>query len=202
MNLKTAYRYQNYLAELMNTAKRCLSTVKTTVTEEHQKTARYSEAQNETIVRVDERYPNVKGDAVIRLMYDVFNEQNKVTQAVSEIKRKADFDIDAEINNNKKRREFSSILSVLTGIKSSEVMTTGSDVKFNAEGNQVSYTYPVKRVTTINFDRDKVIGLSKKLNEEADLVSDKADEFMLTEIVNIEPKFDIHESFDDVLAKY
>ena len=202
MNLKTAYRYQNYLAELMNTAKRCLSTVKTTVTEEHQKTARYSEAQNETIVRVDERYPNVKGDAVIRLMYDVFNEQNKVTQAVSETKRKADFDIDAEINNNKKRREFSATLSVLTSIKSSEVMTTGSDVKFNAEGNQVSYTYPVKRVTTINFDRDKVIGLSKKLNEEADLVSDKADEFMLTEIVNIEPKFDIHESFDDVLAKY
>lgn len=202
MNLKTAYRYQNYLAGLMDTARRCLSAVKTTVTEEHQKTARYSEAQNETIVRVDERYPDVKGDAVIRLMYDIFNEQNKVTQAVSETKRKADFDIDAEINNNKKRREFSAILSALAGIKSSEVMITGSDVKFNAEGNQVSYTYPVKRVTTINFDRDKVIGLSKKLNEEADLVSDKADEFMLTEIVNIEPKFDIHESFDDVLAKY
>ncbi len=202
MNLKTAYRYQNYLSDLFDSAVRCLSVIKVNVKEEHQKTARYAEAIDEVIFKINENYPEVKGDTVVQIMYDIFAEQDKLTKAISETKRKAAFDVDAEINSNKKRRDFAQILSNLALTKSSEVMVSGSDVKFNAEGNQTTYTYPVKRVTTINFDRNKVIGLSKKLCKEADVVSDKADEFMLTELVSIEPAFDIHESFDDILARY
>ena len=75
----------------------------------------------------------------------------------------------------------------------------GIGYKFNAEGNQVSYRCDLKKVTTINFDRNKVRGYAAGLNKKADRISAELDKQMVITEVDYEAPFDVNETFAEVL---
>ena len=74
--------------------------------------------------------------------------------------------------------------------------------KFNTVGDQVQYTYDVKEVTTIDFDRNKVKGLGKRLIEEADKVSAQVDKLMVELNVEYSPEFSVNDSFEDAVTQF
>ena len=89
-------------------------------------------------------------------------------------------------------------------IKSREVTETNGGVgyRFNNEGNQVAYKCDVKRVTTINFNRNTVRKYAAQLSEKADIASAEIDRCMINYEVDYQPEFDVNDSFDEVFEKF
>lgn len=78
----------------------------------------------------------------------------------------------------------------------------GSGYRFNGEGNQVSYLCDAKRVTTINFDRNKVRGMATELGRRADEVSAKLDQGLVNTVVDYSLPFEMNDSFDTILSDF
>lgn len=75
-------------------------------------------------------------------------------------------------------------------------------IKFNAEGNQVSYRCDLKKVTTINFDRKLVQSKLKELNRKSDETSTQIDVCLVTSEVDYEAPFDVNASFADAFEDF
>ena len=89
--------------------------------------------------------------------------------------------MDSETGLNRVRQELAGIFRRMAVLRSSEVLLPngGSGYRFNGEGNQVSYRCDAKRVTTINFDRNKIRGMAIELGRRADEVSTKLDQCLV-----------------------
>ena len=92
----------------------------------------------------------------------------------------------------------------MNDLKSSEQIISGggSGYRFNAEGNQVSYRCDVKRVTTINYDRNMVKRELAKLDRKSDETSAQLDLCLVTSKVDYEPPFDVNSSFSEVFEDF
>jgi hypothetical protein len=75
----------------------------------------------------------------------------------------------------------------------------GVGYKFNTDGNQVSYRCDLKKVTTINFDRNKIRSFTTFLSKKADQVSAELDKQMVNTEVSYNAPFDVNDSFAQVL---
>ena len=104
-------------------------------------------------------------------------------------------------NNPVKRQEIAAIFRHMGEIRSCETLHPGAGVgyKFNAEGNQVSYRCDLKKVTTINFDRNKVRAFTSALNKKSDEISAELDKRMVNTQVYYEAPFDVNDTFCEVL---
>ena len=93
---------------------------------------------------------------------------------------------------------------LLLPYKSSEVILPngGSGFCFNGEGNQVAYHCEAKRVTTIDFDRNKVRALAAELGKKSDGISAELDKCMVNTEVSYEAPFDVNDNFDAVFSKF
>ena len=76
------------------------------------------------------------------------------------------------------------------------------DYLINAEGNQTAYYYNVRSVETIDYDRDKVRGIVKRLQRESDAVSTKIDLLNVTLEVDYVPKYDFESGFEDAYEQF
>ena len=123
-------------------------------------------------------------------------------EAISAAKKSCSIDIDAEVANNRIRQNVATTLSRMGNMKPSERMTKAYAYKFNAEGNQVQYAYEVKEVTTIDFDRNKVKAISKKLIQCADEVSTAIDKAMVELAVDYTPNYSVNDSFEDAIEQF
>ena len=92
----------------------------------------------------------------------------------------------------------------MVDLRSSEQLMPGGGIgyRFNAEGNQVSYRCDAKRVTTINFDRNKMRSRLSELNRKSDEVSAQLDRCMVNLEVAYEAPFDVNDSFPTVFENY
>ena len=92
----------------------------------------------------------------------------------------------------------------MAGLRNSEVLISngGTGYRFNNEGNQVSYRCDVKRVTTINYDRNVIRRELSKLNKASDETSAKLDLCLVTSTVDYEPPFDVNDSFADAFERF
>jgi hypothetical protein len=90
----------------------------------------------------------------------------------------------------------------MTTIKPSECIITGTSTKFNEEGNQVKYTYDIKEVTTIDFDRNAVKAIVSRLRQEVDSTSTQIDLMQLNTMVDFETIYEIGDSLEDAVSKY
>lgn len=206
MILKEAFRYQNFYSDLIDN---CLSylSMPTNVTNRvrtHLRSATNKDAENETIVMpkfTTFENPEIKTNTVVRLLMDLYEQKSKLTNAISEAKSSASIDIDSEIAINKTRQQIVSALTRMAKIQSKENDTTGTGKKFNSDGNQVDYTYDVHEVVTIDFDRNMVKAMAKKLNEESDRTSAAIDMANITVEVNFTPKYELDDTFEDCLDK-
>ena len=202
MVLKEAFRMQNHLTTLTNGAIAFLSANENVmrIKEEHQRSKRNPKAEDE-IVEV-KRDHDMNADGVIDLLLDLMNEREKLSLAISRAKESAEFDIDAAIAANKARQEAADCLKELAGRKSSETVSRGMDYLINAEGNQTAYYYNVRSVETIDYDRDKVRGIVKRLQRESDAVSTKIDLLNVTLEVDYVPKYDFESGFEDAYEQF
>ena len=202
MVLKEAFRMQNHLTALTNSAIAFLSANENVmrIKEEHQRSKRNPKAEDE-IVEV-KRDHDMNADGVIDLLLDLMNEREKLSLAISRAKESAEFDIDAAIAANKARQEAADCLKELAGRKSSETVSRGMDYLINAEGNQTAYYYNVRSVETIDYDRDKVRGIVKRLQRESDAVSTKIDLLNVTLEVDYAPKYDFESGFEDAYEQF
>lgn len=204
MYLKEAFRYQNYLNELISATTSYLSggqyTTKTV--QEHLRKKANPDAENETIDLSAERVLAYTANQMVDFLQHLIDEKQKLTKAISEAKKCCSIDIDAEVANNRIRQSVAATLSRMGNMKPSERMTRAYAYKFNAEGNQVQYAYEVKEVTTIDFDRNKVKGISKRLIQSADEASTAIDKAMVELAVDYTPNYSVNDSFEDAIEQF
>ena len=204
MILKEAFRYQNYLSRLIDEAIDYLTTTSnvTITKQEHLKSKSNSDAEDEVVIVDKCSDIEYKPNQVIDFLLDVLNEKEKLSDAINKAKLNTEINIDSSIAINKEKQRIISIFDRLSKIKSGERIRNDSDYKFNAEGNQVSYYYEVKETTTIDFDRNKVKGIVKRLRRESDNTSNELDRVQVTLDVNYSPTYEINDDFEDSLEMF
>ena len=202
MILKEAFRYQNYLTSLFVQATSYLSREDfiTTTTQNHNRSMVNPDAQDEKIsvpkvFNVDYK-PNDLIDFVVKLI----DEKQKLSNAITEAKKSLDMDIDAAMSMNKSKQDFISVLRRMVSIKPTESEKEGTSYKFNNDGDQVSYRYPVKEVKTIDYDRNAVKGLISKYKKETDEISTERDRIDIMSDVDYTPVWEVDTPLEDILV--
>jgi len=204
MYLKEAFRYQNYLTNMINTSLRYIgdSTYNTKVTQEHLRKKANAEAEDETIDMTTERRIKCNAGDVVHFLEKLLDEKEKLTDAITKAKASCEIDIDAAVAGNKLRQRVAEQLSSVASIRPKEVIRHGSAYKFNADGNQMPYTYDIKEVTQIDFDRKEMKAIALRLAGEADKISSDLDRTMVSLVVEFDPAFGVNETFEDILESF
>lgn len=203
MNLKEAFRFQNKLQRLMDEAQDILQHDRN-VTKVENTALRHKvnpEAQDETTLELpNTEYADQITDIAVFLMF-LLQERERLSGAIRAAKQAMDMDFDGEVSLNSKRQEVAAIFRHMGEIRCSENVYSGAGTgyKFNAEGNQVSYRCDLKKVTTINFDRNKVRAYAASLSKKADRISAELDKRMVNTEVAYDAPFDVNDSFADIL---
>ena len=202
MILKESFRMQNHLSDLSEQALTFLADRSNVmkVKQEHLRSKSNPNAEDETLEVL--RPSDMEPDKVIDLYLDILSEREKLSAAISRAKSGADIDIDSAVAVNKEKQNAIYRFKSLAALKSSESTSAGRDYLINAEGNQTPYVYTIKSVNTIDFNRDALRGIIKRLHREADAVSAKIDLINVTLEVEYEPKYDLDESFEDAYRKF
>lgn len=203
MNLKEAFRYQNFLESLMKSAQNsiilrshCLK-----VTENHLRSKANPDAVDVTKEAevVDEFFPN---DQVIRFLEWLITEREKLSVAIDNAKRTIGFDIDAAVEGNKFRQRACVAINGMLTYKASKRISKGEDYKFNNEGVQTPYVYEVEVISEEAFDRKKSRESMRKMRSEADEISAKIDQATVNTLVDYDAAYDVNDSFEDVMEKF
>lgn len=204
INLKNAFRYQNFLDSLFERITSYLNDNRNLVivTQKHLKSKSNADAKDESVDASYSRKLDVDNNRMIAFLTTVLDEKHKVSLAIAKAKASSDFVLDAEISNNRSRQTAAHILTRVGAIKSSEEKSRGTDYKFNAEGNQTSYSYEIEQITTIDFDRNEVKKLARTLNDMSDTTSDLIEKALIDTIVDFEPRFNINDSFEDLAEEF
>ena len=137
-------------------------------------------------------------------MLYLFHEREALSAAIRRAKDALDIDMDSEVSLNAARQSMARTLKRMNDLRNSEVIISngGTGYRFNAEGNQVSYRCDVKRVTTINYDRNVVRKELGKLNKASDEISAKLDLCLVTSSVDYVLPFDVNDSFADAFEAF
>jgi len=200
MNLKETFRYQNFLSGLESNALMALHSSSNYFiqTNNHLKSIANPDAADEieVVPMPDGVYPP---DKVMDFLLKVIGEKGKVAEKVNAIKLSMSEDLDAMVIENKARRAVLSGLRRVLMKKPGSTIETGTDYRFNAEGNQVPYKYKIEVTKEDNFDREYVKKTMKALSDLADEKSAKIDAYMVNTNVDFEPLFDVNSSFEDIM---
>lgn len=203
MTLKEAFRFQNKIQALMAEAQGILSKEKNITTVE--KTTLQSKmnpgSEDITVTEIpDTEYSEQITDIVVLLMF-LLNEREKLSQAIRKAKQGMEVDFDGEVSLNAKRQEIATLFRKMNEIRSSEVVLAGGGTgyKFNADGNQVSFRCDLKRVVSINFDRNKIKSYTAGLSKRSDQISAELDRAMVNTEVSYEAPFDVNDGFAEAL---
>ena len=203
MNLKEAFRYQNFLDTLMTDAsysiqnrEHCLITTK-----KHLRSKANPEAvDTEEIVDAGDFYSN---DIVLGFMQYLIGEREKLSTAIGEAKMSLGFDLDAAVATNKFRQRLSnSVRSILRYTAPKKRIEQGQDYRFNIEGNQTPYIYDVEVTVEAAYDTASAKEVMRSVNEKADKVSAMIDAAMINTTVNYNPTFDVNDDFNDVMERF
>ena len=206
MNLKDAFRAQNKLQSLMDEAGEILqdrgNTLKVTTT--HLRSKVMPEAQDAV---TEDAAPSEYAEhinQVAAFLMAMLAEREKLSAAICAAKSKLPLDMDSETGLNRVRQELAGIFRRMAVLRSSEVVLSNgsSGYRFNGEGNQASYRCDAKRVTTINFDRNKIRGMATELGRKADEVSAKLDQCLVNTEVDYTLPFEMNDSFDVILSDF
>lgn len=202
MILKEAFRYQNYLTSLFVQATGYLSREDfiTTTIQKHNRTKVNPDAQDEDIVVPKVFTVDYKPNDLIDFVVKLIDEKQKLSNAITDTKKSLDMDIDAAMSMNKTKQDFISVLRRMASIKPNETDKEGTSYKFNNDGDQVSYRYPVKEVKTIDYDRNVVKGLISKYKKETDEVSTERDRIDIITEVDYTPVWEVDTPLEDILV--
>ena len=206
MNLKEAFRYQNKLQAFMDEVQGILSD-DTNITKVENTNLRHKvmgDASDETVrVQPSSEYHQHITQLTEFLLW-LLDEKSKLFEAVRRAKEQLPIDLDSEVSLNAQRQSIARTLRRMNDLRGSEqiISNGGTGYRFNADGNQVSYRCDVKRVVTINYDRNKVRKELEKLNKKSDETSAQLDLCLVTSKVDYKPPFDVNSSFAETFENY
>ena len=199
MNLRESFQYMNFLDGKLEDIEWKLRDTKNVVTikETHMKSASNPNFQDEdkTIE------PDIEFEAVqlIDFMDVIMKEKTELSMAIHEAKNKAEVNLDHAISLNKAKQKQAIILKRLIDLKTKEEERRETAYMINNEGNQVPFYYSVKRVATINYDRNKVKARYKAIKKECDEMSTLIDKIQINTEVVFDPKWDVFYTLEDML---
>lgn len=208
MNLKEAFRFQNKLQSLMNEADSILSREQNIIKVQNTYLRKkvMAEAEDETSVDAPSTEYSGRITEVAMFLLHLLNEREKLSAAIHKAKAGLDLPagLDGEVSLNSKRQEIAGTLRRMASLRSSEVVIPngGTGYRFNNEGNQVSYRCDVKRVTTIDFDRNKIRKACADLSKKSDEVSAALDAALINTAVAYELPFDVNDTFADIFEAF
>lgn len=206
MNLKEAFRCQNKLQSLMYDAEEILRNRAniTKVTSTNLRHKVMPEMTDETVVEIPEsEYSGRITDVALFLVF-LLEEKTALAAAIRKAKDQLDIDMDSETGLNSARQRIAGIFRTMNSLRASEqtIANGGTGYRFNADGNQVTYRCDVRRVTSINFDRNVIRAELGKLDRAADETSAKLDLCAVTAAVDYAPPFDVNADFADAFETY
>lgn len=206
MNLKEAFRYQNKLQALMDEADGILS-CEANITKVENTYLRHKvnpEAEDETVRQEPQTEYAEQITEVAGFLLYLLEEKTRLAAAIRQAKNGLDLDMDSEVSLNAQRQKIAGTFRSMSTLRSSEqtISNGGIGYRFNAEGNQVSYRCDVRRVTTINYDRNVIRKALTKLNQTADETSAKLDLCLVSTKVDYEPPFDVNVSFGEAFEAW
>lgn len=203
MNLKEAFRYQNRLGTLLGEAMCILADNNnvTLVTSTHLRHKVMPEVEDETITEVPSSEYSQQITQVARLIMYLLEQRELLSHAIRAAKQSMEVDFDSEISLNRTRQDLATMFRHMGEIRSSEVVLPrmGRGYRFNADGNQVEYRCDLRKVTTINFDRNLVRKFANDLSSRADQMSTRLDQCLVNTPVDYQPPFDVSCTFSEVL---
>lgn len=205
MNLKESFRHLSNMDELLNEGTSYISnrTRALSVVRKHlcNKANKEADSYDEPVVQEGAQF---KPDDVIRFMQLVVVEREKLAKAIGVAKKGTKIDIDAATEANKARRALAKSLRDMLKFSGSMRKEKGTGYKFNAEGNQMPYSYDVEVVTTEAFDRDAAKKALRELLQKADEVSQEIDTLKVTTEVEEYPVpvFDVNDSFVEAMEAF
>lgn len=199
MNLRESFQYMNFLDGKLEDIEWKLRDTKNVVTikETHMKSASNPNFQDEDkIIEPDIEFEAVQ---LIDFMDVIMKEKTELSKAIHEAKNKAEVNLDHAISLNKAKQKQAIILQRLIDLKTKEEERRETAYMINNEGNQVPFYYPVKRVATINYDRNKVKKRYKAIKKECDEMSTLIDKIQINTEVVFDPKWDVSDTLEDML---
>ena len=201
MILKEAFRYQNYLSSLFTETVGYLSREDfiTTTSQEHNRKKSNPDADDEKVVVQKPYNVEFKPNDLIDFAVKLINEKQKLSDAITEAKKTTSFDVDAAMSMNKTKQGFIHVLRRMASIKPIESEKEGVSYKFNNDGDQVSYRYPIKEVKTIDYDREDVKKLIDKYKKETDNISTERDRIDIMTEVDYKPIWDVDTPLEDII---
>jgi hypothetical protein len=205
MILKEAFRYMNYLDELMNSAFSYIQTpsfmTKTNQLCKNKRDKDGNEHEEKNILPKSIEVSFQPQD-VIDIIDIILDEKEKLSNAIWTAKGTAPFDIDKMVAiNSQKRKAINEFTRLAKMNKSTLRQSEKRGYIINANGEQTPYFYDVEEITTIDFDRTKVKQAISRLTKEADKNSHDIDLCLLTTEVDYEQKWDITMTLVDILEK-
>lgn len=208
MNLKEAFRFQNKLQSMIDEAQSILG-VTSNVTKVQNTYLRHkvmAEAEDETTVDTPSTEYGEKITELAEFLLHLMTEREKLSAAIYKAKSNLELSagLDGEVSLNSKRQEVANLFRHMVSLRNGEVLITngGTGYRFNNEGNQVSYRCDVKRVTTINFDRNKIRKMCADLSKKSDETSTALDAALVNTVVEYETPFDVNETFAEAFEAY
>ena len=201
MNLKEAFRFQNKLQSMMVDAQSILGNNGniTKVQNTYLRHKVMAEAEDEVTMEAPSTEYSENITEMAEFLLFLLDEREKLSAAIHKAKVSLPLGagLDGEVSLNGKRQEIATLLRHMAGLRNGEVLIPSGGVgyRFNNEGNQVSYRCDVKRVTTINFDRNKIRKMCADLSKKSDETSAALDSALVNTPVEYEAPFDVNETF-------
>jgi len=206
MNLKDAFRFQNrlnaFISELDTILTADANTTKTEKT--HLRSRVMAEATDETVFEVPTSAYADRVTELAEFLLFLLAEKEKISAAIQNAKRSLPIDIDSETGLNAYRHSTMTLFQHMVDLRSSETVLSnaGFGYRFNADGNQIAYKCDLKKVVTINFDRNLIRKHLNELNKKSDEISAEIDRCIVNTEVDYEKPFDVNDSFADVFDSF
>ena len=202
--LRDAFHYCNFIDNLIGNAQfflRDLNNVMV-ITKSHQRSKAWPGATDDVITNETTKTMNVDPNVMVDFLLVLLEEKEKIGKAITKAKNQHCVDMDNEISMNKTRKNVVDSLRRIVNIKNKEVQGTGKDFGINAEGNQVSYNYPVVETHEINFDRKKIKAVINKLTEDSNIISNRIDYWTTSIPVDYDPPFSENDTLEELIEQF
>ena len=207
MNLKESFRYQNKLQSHLEYAQTIIERDSNIMNIDNtylkQKATGGAESDEKVAEVPATEFAEYITDIAAFMMY-LISEKEKLSMAIRKAKQSIAVDIDSEVNLNAVRQHVVSLFSHMANLRNSETVIPNGGVgyRFNAEGNQTMYKCDIKRVATINFDRNVIKKFQKELSERSDQISAMIDSSIVNTNVGYEAPFDVNDTFAEAFEQY
>ena len=202
MNLKEAFRYQNFLDRLLQVGSmalierdHCMKTTK-----HHLMHAANPDVDDRDEVVETEEYPG--NDVVLKFLDELIEEKQELTDAIEHAKRGISFNLESAIASNKYRQKIHDAIKVMVHYKPGKQTTQMTAYKFNTDGNQVPYYYDVEVETEDSYNRENAKKMMRELIADSDKISTEIDTAMINTTVIYTPVWDVNETFDEIIMRY